>query len=219
MKNNKTYFAIAGLLLCNPLFAQQVKLAKVALGMAEVDVRNALGPSSPRYIESPSSASGLRYLIAETAEESFAFTFIDGHVAAFSLMHLLPAGQQSFLPPGQQPSVKILRELVVGQTWTPAAIKRGDTYWSSDAQGIPIVGNVACAPKSGEAWLPFGAAPDATSKATEGLMKPALVSYPANCGATIHLKESPSGSENDRVTEVQIQVLDVKAINEFVARR
>jgi hypothetical protein len=35
----------------------------------------------------------------------------------------------------------------------------------------------------------------------------------------IHVKEAPAESENDRVTSVQIQVLDFKAMNGFVVER
>jgi hypothetical protein len=35
----------------------------------------------------------------------------------------------------------------------------------------------------------------------------------------IHVNEAPGESENDRVTSVQIQVLDFKAMNGFVVER
>lgn len=220
MKTSGMYLtAVVLLLLSQPAFTQKVKLANVALGMSEAEVKAALESSSPRYLNQPSTIPALHYLVAETEAESFAFTFMDGHVAAFSLMHFISPGQQTFLPAGQQPSVKILRELVVGQTWTPATIQKGNTYWGSDAAGAPLTGASACTPKAGEAWLPFGRVSGATSKATAGLMKPSLAPYPANCGVTIRLNETPAASESDRVTEVRIQVLDVKAVNEFVAKQ
>jgi len=49
-------------------------------------------------------------------------------------------------------------------------------------------------------------------------MKPSLESYPLSCGVSIHLNEAPAENENDRVTSVQIQVLDFKAMNAFLAK-
>lgn len=114
--------------------------------------------------------------------------------------------------------MKVLRDLVIGQTWKPAAIRKGDTFWFSDAAEAPLSDASACSPRSGDVWLPFGAVPAATAKSTAGLMKPSLVSYPAKCGVTVHLNEQPAESEDDRVTSVRIQVLDLKVMNEFVSK-
>jgi hypothetical protein len=106
-------------------------------------------------VNQASGSPDLHYLVAEAEGESFAFTFIDGRVAAFSLMHILPPGQQPFLPSGQEPTVNTLRNLVIRQTWTPAEIKKGDTLWMSDASGEPLSDTLKCVPKSGNGWLPL----------------------------------------------------------------
>lgn len=49
-------------------------------------------------------------------------------------------------------------------------------------------------------------------------MKPAVVSDPSNCGVSIHLIQTPAKSEEAVVTAVWYQVLDIKAMNAFVAK-
>lgn len=224
MRKRQLQLLIAALfVLAQPLLAQNVKLAKIALGMTEADVRTALTSSAPIYIHQSSDSSDLRYLVAETELESYAFTLIDGKIAAFSVMHILPPGQLPFLPPGQQPTVSILRGLITKQTWAPSAINKGDTFWFSDASGAPLADASQCRPKSGEAWLPFGPIPSAKPdeppvKSTAGLMKPLFSVYPADCGVSIHLNLSPGDSEDSVVTTVQYQVLNIKAMNAFLAK-
>jgi hypothetical protein len=160
----------------------------------------------------------MHYLVAETEAESSVFAFIDGKVAAFSVVHILPPGQLPFLPPGQRPTVSILRSLISKETWAPTEINKGESWWFSDATGAPLSNASQCRPKSHESWLPFGlvasANPDERpAKSTEGLMKPSVISYPSNCGVSIHLNETPAESEDSVVTSVRYQVLDIKAIN------
>ncbi len=221
MNKQTIYLLAAGLAMSTQIAAAQtVKLAKIGLGMDESEVRAALAPSSPHYIPQRSASSALRYLLAESTEESFAFTFIDGKVAAFSLVHLLPPGQQPYLPVGTQPTVKVLRDLVIKQTWLPADVKGGETIWLSDSTGAPLATVAKCTLASGPAWVPYEGAQDGTLRASErGLKKPSLASYPAGCGVSIHLSESPAASEDDRVTTVEIKVLDIKAMNHFLAKR
>src|SRR5271168_4540440 len=162
MKMRKLQLITAGLsLLAPPLLAQNVKLANIALGMSESEVKTALSSNAPSYLEQPSAYPDMRYLVVETEAESYVFAFIDGKAAAFSVVHLLPPGQLPFLPPGQQPTVSILRGLIAKQTWAPAEINKGDTWWFSDATGAPLSGASQCHPKSGEAWLPFAPEPSA----------------------------------------------------------
>jgi hypothetical protein len=225
MKKNQLQLQllIAGLIvLAQPALSQNVKLAKIALGMSEIEVKTALSSNAPFYINQPSDSGDLYYLVAEAETESMAFTFIDGKVAAFSVTHILPPGQLPFLPPGQQPTVPILRGLITKQTWMPAEIKMGDTWWFSDATGAPLSSASQCRPESGEAWLPFGPVPSAKAgeppaKSTEGLMKPSFTTYPSTCGVSIHLNETPAESEDSVVTTVRYQVLDIKMMNSFLA--
>ena len=222
MKKSHLPLLAAGLiLLTQSAISQNVKLAKIALGMNETEVKTALALSVPFYINQPSDSPDLSYLIAEAETESFAFTLIDGRVAAFSVMHILPPGQLPFLPPGQQPTVSLLRNLITKQTWAPAEISKGDTLWFSDASGAPLANALQCRPESREAWLAFGpvvgAKPgEAPAKSIAGLMKPSLTSYPSNCGVSIHLNETPAESEDSVVTSVRYQVLDIKAMNAFL---
>jgi hypothetical protein len=215
---------IAGLIVfAQPVLAQNVKLANIALGMSETEVKTALTSNAPVYFNQASDYPDMRFLIAETVMESYAFTLIDGKVAAFSVMHILPPGQLPFLPPGQQPTVPILRGLITKQTWTPAEINKGDTWWFSDATGAPLSDPSKCRPESSEAWSPFGPVASANPgeravKSTEGLMKPSVTSYPSNCGVSIHLNQTPAESENSVVTSVRYQVLDIKAMNAFRAK-
>ncbi len=222
MKKSYLQLLAAGLiLLTQSALSQNVKLAKIALGMNETEVKIALAPSAPFYINQPSDSSDLSYLVAETETESYAFTLIDGRVAAFSVLHILPPAQLPFLPPGQQPTVSILRNLITKQTWTPAEIRKGDTLWFSDAYGAPLANALQCRPESGEAWLPFGPVPgakpgEAPAKSIAGLMKPSLTSYLSTCGVSIHLNETPAESEDSVVTSVRYQVLDIKEMNAFL---
>ncbi len=225
VKKSKWPLWIAGLLVFAQLvLAQNVKLAKIALGMSETDVRAALSSNSPFYINQPSDSPDLHYLVAEAETESMAFAFIDGKVSAFSVTHILPPGQLPFLPPGQQPTVPILRGLITKQTWAPTEINKGDTWWFSDATGAPLSNaSQQCRPESGDAWAPFGAVPGAKAseppaKSIEGLMKPSFTSYPSNCGVSIHLSETPAESEDSVVTVVRYQVLDIKAMNAFLQK-
>jgi len=224
MKKNQLPPLTAGLiLLAQSVLSQNVKLAKIALGMNEAEVETALVSSAPFYINQPSDYPDMLYLVAEDETESYAFTLIDGKVAAFSVMHILPPGQLPFLPPNQQPTVSILRDLITRQTWAPAEINKGDTLWFSDASGAPLSNALQCRPESGEAWLPFGPVPGAKpgeppAKSTAGLMKPSLKSYPSNCGVSIHLNQTPAESEDSVVTSVRYQVLDIKAVNAFLAK-
>lgn len=219
----KIQLVIAGLfVLAQPLLAQNVKLANLALGMTQTEVRSALTSNAHFYANQASAYPDLHYLVAETEAESYVFTFIDDKVAAFSVVHLLPPGQLPFLPQGQRPTVSILRGLITKQTWTPAGINKGDTWWFSDAFGAPLVNAAQCRPESGEAWLPFVPAPDAdpgehTGKSTAGLMKPSYTLYPSNCGVSIHLNLTPAESDDSVVTSVRYQVLDIKAMNAFLA--
>ena len=222
-KSHLQFLAAALIVMVQPMWSQNVKLAKIALGMDEAEVKTALASNSPIYIHQASDSPDLYYLVAGAETESFAFTFIDGKVVAFSVTHLLPPGQQPFLPAGQQPTVAILRSLITKQTWTPAEIKMGDTWWFSDATGAPLSNATQCAPAAGEAWLPFGPISSAkpgepSAPSTTGLMKPSLVAYPSNCGASIHLNEAPAETEDSVVTTVQYQVLDIKAMNAFLAK-
>jgi hypothetical protein len=115
-----------------------------------------------------------------------------------------------------------LRNLVIKQPWTPAEIKKGETIWLSDTAGAAFSSPSNCAPNLGTGWLPFGPVPGSTpgglpAKSITGLMKPALASYTSSCGISIRLHKEPAESEIDRVTNVRIQVVNIKAINEFVA--
>jgi len=220
-KSYMQLLAVSLILLAQSALSQNVKLAKIALGMNETEVKTALASSAPFYINQPSDSPYLYYLVAETEPESFAFTFIDGRVAAFSVMHILPPGQLPFLAPGQQPTVSILRNLITKQIWEPAEMNKGNTLWFSDASGAPLANAVQCRPESGEAWLPFGPVPgakpgDAPAKSPADLMKPSLTSYPSNCGVSIHLNQTPADSEDSVVTSVRYQVLDIKAMNAFL---
>ncbi len=224
MKKSYLQLLAAGLiLLTQAALSQNVRLAKIALGMNETEVKTALASSAPFYINQPSDSADLYYLVAEAETESYAFMLIDGRVAAFSVMHILPPGQLPFLAPGQQPTVSILRNLLTKQTWAPAEINKGDTLWFSDASGAPLANALQCHPESGEAWLSFGpiqgAKPgESAAKPTTGLMKPSLTSYPSNCGVSIHLNETPAESEDSVVASVRYQVLDMKAMNAFLAK-
>src|SRR5271165_6186379 len=224
MKKCQLQLLIAGLIVfTQPVLAQNVKLANIALGMSETEVKAALASNAPFYVNQASDYPDMDYLVAETEMESYAFTVIDGKAAAFSVVHILPPGQLPFLPPGQQPTVTILRGLIRKQTWTPAEINKGDTWWFSDSTGAPLSDASKCRPKSGEAWLPFGPVPSAKpgespAKSTEGLMKPSSASYPSNCGVSIHLNQTPAESEDSVVTSVRYQVLDIKAMNAFRAK-
>jgi len=132
MKKNQLPPLTAGLiLLAQSVLSQNVKLAKIALGMNEAEVKTALVSSAPFYINQPSDYPDMLYLVAEDETESYAFTLIDGKVAAFSVMHILPPGQLPFLPPGQQPTVSFLRNLITRQTWAPAEINKGETHCGS----------------------------------------------------------------------------------------
>jgi hypothetical protein len=224
MRKCQLQLLIAALIvLAQPLLAQNVKLAKIALGMTETEVKTALTTSAPIYIHQSSDSSDLRYLVAETEIESYAFALIDEKVAGFSVVHILPPGQLPFLDPGQQPTVSILRGLITKQTWAPSVINRGDTYWFSDTNGAPLADASQCRANSGEAWLPFGPIPsvkpdDPSVKSTAGLMKPSAASYPLNCGVSIHLNLSPGETEDSVVTTVKYQVLDIKAMNALLAK-
>jgi len=221
MKMCKLQLVIAALfVLAEPLLAQSVKLANIALGMTETEVKTALTSSAPFYVNQASDYLDMHYLVAKTDAESYAFTLIDGKVAAFSVVHLLPPGQLPFLPPGQQPTVSILRGLISKQTWTPAEINKGNTWWFSDASGAPLSDASQCRAESSGAWLPFGPVPTAKpgespAKSTEGLMRPSSTLYPSNCGVSIHLNQTPAESEDSVVTSVRYQVLDIKAMNAF----
>ena len=48
-------------------------------------------------------------------------------------------------------------------------------------------------------------------------MKPSTNLYAANCGTSIHLNLTPAESEDSVVTSVRYQVLDIKAMNAFLA--
>jgi hypothetical protein len=224
MKKYQFLLLIANLIVfAQPVLAQNVKLANIALAMSETEVKIALTSNAPFYVNLASDYPDMHYLVAETEMESYAFTLIEGKVAAFSVMHILPPGQLPFLPPGQQPTVSVLRGLITKQTWTPSEINKGDTLWFSDASGAPLSNALQCRPQSGEAWLPFGpVASDNLSgrpaKSTEGLMKPSTNSYAANCGTSIHLNLTPAESEDSVVTSVRYQVLDIKAMNAFRAK-
>ena len=223
MKSYLQLLAAGLIFLTQSAPSQNVKPAKIALGMNETELKTALASSAPLYINQPSDSPDLYHLVAETETESFAFTLIDGRVAAFSVMHILPPGQLPFLPPGQQPTVSILRSLITKQAWAPAEINKGDALWFSDASGAPLSNALQCRPESGEAWLPFGRVPcakpgDPPAKSTAGLMKPSLTSYPSNCGVSIHLNQTPADREDSVVTSVRYQVLDIKAMNAFLRK-
>ncbi len=224
MKTCRWPFILALLIAVAPLaLAQNVKLAKIALGMSEAEVKTALNADAPFYFNQASDSPEMHYLIAATPMESYAFTLIGGKVAAFSVTHFLPPGQLPFLPPGQAPTVSILRGLITKQTWTPAEINKGDAWWFSDALGAPLSHALQCRPETGTAWLPFGPVPgtktgESPAKSTEGLMKPSSSAYPSNCGVSIHLDLTPAESEDSIVTSVRYQVLDIKAMNAFLAK-
>jgi len=224
MKKCPLQLLIAGLIIfAQPVLAQNVKLANIALGMSEEEVKTALDSSAPFYVNQASDYPDMHYLVAETEMESHVLTLIDDKVVAFSVTHILPPGQLPFLPPGQQPTVSILRGLITKQTWNPSEINKGDTLWLSDASGAPLSNALQCRPESGEAWLPIGAVPSAKpgerpARSTEGLMKPSVTSYPSNCGVSIHLNQTSAESEDSVVTSVRYQVLDIKAINALLAR-
>ncbi len=224
MKMCKSQVMIASLfILAQALLAQNVKLANISLGMSESEVKTALASNAAFYFSQASDYPDMHYLVAETQAESYVFTFIDDKAAGFSVVHALPPGQLPFLPPGQQPTVPILRGLISKQTWIPAKIDKGDTWWFSDASGVPLSDNIECKPESSEPWLPFGPVTSTNLgehavESTAGLMKPSATSYPSNCGVSIHLNLTPAGSEDSVVTSVRYQVLDIKAINAFRAK-
>jgi hypothetical protein len=160
---------------CFPMSqAQQVRLAKVGLGMTEAELKQVLDGASPHYTDRTSSFAGKRSMLAVTEEESYLFTFANDKVVAFSLVHLLPAGQQPFLPAGQEPTLKALRDLVIMQTWTPASVNAGDTFWLSDAHGAPLSTLGTCAPTVSAAWKPSVAQKSGETPSTVGLMEPVV---------------------------------------------
>ena len=136
MKKCQLQLLIAGLIVfAQPVLGQNVKLAKIALGMSETEVKTALTSNTPFYVNQTSDYPDMHYLVAETEMESYAFSLIDGKVVAFSVTHILPPGQLPFLPPDQRPTVSIMRNLITRQTWTPSEINKGDTLWFSDSAG------------------------------------------------------------------------------------
>jgi hypothetical protein len=110
--------------LAQVLLAQNLKLAHIALGMTETEVKTALAPNAPFYVNQASGYREMNFLVAETDAEAYVFTFIDAKGPAFSVVHILPPGQMPFLPSGQQPTVSILRDLITKQTWTPPKSSR-----------------------------------------------------------------------------------------------
>src|SRR5271168_4650565 len=91
MKKCQLQLLIAGLIVfAEPVLAQNVKLANIALGMSETEVKTALTSTAPFYVDQASDYPDMHYLVAETEMESYAFTLIEGKVAAFSVMHILP---------------------------------------------------------------------------------------------------------------------------------
>src|ERR1039457_7621667 len=90
MKKCPLYFLAAAMpLFAQPVLSQTIKIGSVALGMSESEVKAALASSKPRYSMQASASSELYFLVAKSEPESFAFTFIDGRVAAFSLLLIL----------------------------------------------------------------------------------------------------------------------------------
>jgi hypothetical protein len=199
MKKWRSQALIAGLILfVQSVLAQNVKLANIAFGMSETEVKTALASNAPFYVNQASDYSEMHYLVAETKAESYAFTMISNKVVGFSVMHILPPGQLPFLPPGQQPTVSVLRALITKQTWPPAEINKGDTWWFSDTTGAHLSDASLWRPESGEAWLPLGPVPGPNpgkppAKSTEGLMKPSSSPYPSNCGQ--YSSQSDAGRE------------------------
>jgi hypothetical protein len=189
--------------------------------MTEPEVKAALNSNRSFYLDQPTGMPDLHYLVAETEAESYVFTFINDKNVAFSVLHPLPPGQLPFLPQGQQPTVSVLRGLISKQTWAPAEVNKGDAWWFSDAAGAPVNNGSQCRPVIGDAWLPLGTvqgahASEHPARSTDGLMKPALIAYPSDCGVSIHLNQMPAENEDSVVTSVRYQVLDIKAINAFL---
>src|ERR1035441_1197260 len=134
MKKQFLFFPAGLIFFAQAALSQNVKLAKIAIGMNETEVKAALASSAPFYLNQPSDFSDLYYLVAEAETESYAFTLIDGKVAAFSVTHILPPGQLPFLAPGQQPTVSILRGLITKQTCAAHETNTGDTLlWTPPA--------------------------------------------------------------------------------------
>lgn len=91
-------------------------------------MKTALASRAPVYANQASNYPAMHDLFAWTETESYAFTIVEDKVAAFSVVHHLPLGQLPFLPPGQKPTMSILRGLITKQTWMPAEIDKGDTW-------------------------------------------------------------------------------------------
>ncbi len=215
MKKAHMHFLAAGMALISlPAFSQNVKLAKVAVGMTEAEVREALAPAGMTYVQQHSSYEELRYMLAAKDEESYAFTLIDGRVAAYSVAHILPAGSQ--------PTVKTVRDSITKQTWAPVRIAGRDTYWVSDAYGAPVADETKCSPVSAVGWIAYDASSLNSTvsgyRSIARLMKPAVVRYPAGCGVSIHMEEASAGGDGDPVSSVALQVLNMKAMSVFAAK-
>jgi hypothetical protein len=70
MKKSQLQLLAAGLILLTQLaLSQNVKLANVALGMNEAEVKAALAPSAPYYVNQVSDSPDLHYLVAESEAE------------------------------------------------------------------------------------------------------------------------------------------------------
>ena len=206
------FLLIAGCMLLGlSASAQQVKLAKVALGMNEAEVKEALAPSGQTFLELDSSSPQLRYLVAAKADESYAFTLVDGKVAAYSIVHMLPEDKQ--------PTVKAIRDSITRQTWAPVRAAGTETFWVSHADGTPGSDCAQCSPAPAGSWMALeaGAASKLASyPSASGLLRPALVPYPSGCGVSIHMTEQSAGGDADPVSSVSLQVLDLKVISAYV---
>ncbi len=215
MKKTQMKFLAACIALISfPGFSQNVKLAKVALGMTEAEVRGALAPAGMTYVQQASSYPELRYLIAAKDEESYAFSLLDGRVAAYSVLHILPTVNP--------PTVKAVRNSITKQTWAPVRASGRDTYWLSDADGAPVADEARCSPAPAGGWVAYDASGLSSTvsayRSIGGVMKPSVMQYPAGCGVSIHMDEESAGGDRDPVSSVSLQVLNLRAMSVFAAK-
>lgn len=190
--------------------SQQVKLAKVALGMTEAEVKEALAAGGQVFSEQASAFPRLRYVTAVKPDESYAFTLVDGKVAAYSVVHILSEGKQ--------PPVKTVRDSITRQTWTPAYASGTETLWVSNVDGTPSSDLKQCSPAPAGGWTALDAQTAnklSNYPSAAGLLNPAFATYPSTCGVSIHMTEQSAGGDSDLVSSVSLQVLDLKTISAF----
>jgi hypothetical protein len=192
----------------SPEEISHLTLAKLSLGMATADAKQALG-TGYRFLPSQNTQEpSISYLLASDPSGGYGMTFVNGALKAFTY-------RQFFLR-GSEPLVLNLIHGVTEKTWLPlTGSSAAATSWSTDSSDVPI--DLVAESKHPRCREVTGDNPVAPAEG--GFSRLALVRLTDagdDCGVIVELNLQPANEDHSLAHAMTLLVADDAAIHSVI---